>query len=471
MEIDMQNKPRQLALAMRSQMVLSAEDEEVLWWVLQRHAVASCAYAGAAADEGDNGAAAEAEPCLNYDEFTQVAGECREAIGPAADLYFQASTFLRLARDEGGRVPAGALFRYCLARSAQIQLRAELGVLDAAGSGALLPAQLEQWLLRHVPLAALTEQLVSEADWCTAVAARLLLLHGRRGRLSVKDVTASPHMNELSAALHALEAAEAAATAAAAACDGSNGGSGGEGADGACSPASARSGLSQGASAAAAAQLAAAQQRLQGSWFSPAGAATLRARFAELDADGDGLLSELEFANFSQGTMTRLAIQRLFAQHCGTSSSFGSSGRAAAFGERAGRTGTGSPGMDFPAFCTFCAAWEQRHHPAAVRYFFPVLDLCGCGYLTQADLYTFFREIYALWVALGQYAELRVEDVLAEVEDLLRAPDPQHITPADFQRCGAAGTIIGLLLDVNLFWEYENREALLQQQQAAAGPA
>jgi hypothetical protein len=36
------------------------------------------------------------------------------------------------------------------------------------------------------------------------------------------------------------------------------------------------------------------------------------------------------------------------------------------------------------------------------------------------------------------------------------------------QRCGAAGTIIGLLLDVNLFWEYENREALLQQQQAAA---
>lgn len=92
---------------------------------------------------------------------------------------------------------------------------------------------------------------------------------------------------------------------------------------------------------------------------------------------------------------------------------------------------------------------------------------------------------------------------------------------ADLQRCGAAGTIIGLLLDVNLFWEvrgdsmlggryrppqdeeqqarrmsselsysfadasgpvaadqlclplcmqYENRETLLQQQ-AAAGPA
>jgi hypothetical protein len=50
-----------------------------------------------------------------------------------------------------------------------------------------------------------------------------------------------------------------------------------------------------------------------------------------------------------------------------------------------------------------------------------------------------------------------------------RASSPASLCcQADLQRCGAAGTIIGLLLDVNLFWEYENREALLQQQQAAA---
>lgn len=50
-------------------------------------------------------------------------------------------------------------------------------------------------------------------------------------------------------------------------------------------------------------------------------------------------------------------------------------------------------------------------------------------------------------------------------------PEEPHSTvlhPADLQRCGAAGTIIGLLLDANLFWEHENREALLQQQAAAA---
>ena len=36
------------------------------------------------------------------------------------------------------------------------------------------------------------------------------------------------------------------------------------------------------------------------------------------------------------------------------------------------------------------------------------------------------------------------------------------------QRCGAAGTIIGLLADVNLFYEYENREQVLAQAAAAA---
>ena len=68
--------------------------------------------------------------------------------------------------------------------------------------------------------------------------------------------------------------------------------------------------------------------------------------------------------------MTHLAIQRLFAQHCGG-------------GGGAGGDAGGGGQMDFAAFCTFCAAWEQRHRPASVRYFFPLLDLRGCGYLTQ----------------------------------------------------------------------------------------
>jgi hypothetical protein len=33
----------------------------------------------------------------------------------------------------------------------------------------------------------------------------------------------------------------------------------------------------------------------------------------------------------------------------------------------------------------------------------------------MADLYTFFREIHALWVNMGEYPELEIYDVLDEV--------------------------------------------------------
>lgn len=56
-------------------------------------------------------------------------------------------------------------------------------------------------------------------------------------------------------------------------------------------------------------------------------------------------------------------------------------GSGAAGGSAAGSSSTLGPLMDFAAFCTFCAAWEQRHAPAAVRYFFQILDLEGKGHL------------------------------------------------------------------------------------------
>ncbi len=158
-------------------------------------------------------------------------------------------------------------------------------MLDAVGSGALSPSQLLAWLERRAPLAACCEALVSETEWCTAVAARLLLLHGRRGRVLVREMLASPEVMELTLALHAWDAADAAmqaaAAAAAAAAEAEDGGSGSAGAAGA-------------AAAPQAAQLAAALGAQQG-WFAPAAVAALRSRFAELDADGDGLLTQDDF--------------------------------------------------------------------------------------------------------------------------------------------------------------------------------
>lgn len=115
--------------------------------------------------------------------------------------------------------------------------------------------------------------------------------------------------------------------------------------------------------------------------------------------------------SFTRGAMTQLFIQRLFSQHCkcfapssgggGYSSSStqchrsppayaavaGGSCRAAAGGgdAAAGSRSAAVPLMDFAAFCTFCVAWEQRHVPAAVRYFFQILDLEGKGHLAPVS--------------------------------------------------------------------------------------
>ena len=145
-----------LPLQMRSQMVLTPEDEQVLWWVLHRHATAPVAAdggseAGSTIENGggSGGGGGNSEPSLNYDEFVQaswsavhelnrmlsaaaalgsapcpiqestrhlhitsgvfetsptlpaqpqVATECREAFGPAADAYFQVSDLAWMLR-------------------------------------------------------------------------------------------------------------------------------------------------------------------------------------------------------------------------------------------------------------------------------------------------------------------------------------------------------------------------------------
>ena len=55
------------------------------------------------------------------------------------------------------------------------------------------------------------------------------------------------------------------------------------------------------------------------------------------------------------------------------------------------------------------------------------------GAVVQADVYTFFRQIYKMWVDCGLYPELNIEDVKDEVFDMAQPEDPLHITPQDLQ--------------------------------------
>lgn len=88
--------------------------------------------------------------------------------------------------------------------------------------------------------------------------------------------------------------------------------------------------------------------------------------------------------------------------------------------------------------------------------------ICGLtglqGTITPKELYIFFKEIYSLWVALGEFAELNVYDVVDEIIDMVQPLRPPEITLQDLLGCKMAGTVFSMLSDVQLFYEYNYRE-------------
>ena len=88
------------------------------------------------------------------------------------------------------------------------------------------------------------------------------------------------------------------------------------------------------------------------------------------------------------GTMTPLFVARLFEEHatapCGLRPGPPRGARQGAADPGGPAVNPSSGGMPWEAFLDFLLAWEHRGSAAGVRYFFPVLDLRGRGYLTQA---------------------------------------------------------------------------------------
>jgi serine/threonine-protein phosphatase 2A regulatory subunit B'' len=123
------------------------------------------------------------------------------------------------------------------------------------------------------------------------------------------------------------------------------------------------------------------------------------------------------------------------------------------------------------------------------------------GALSPTELYTFFKEVHAMWVELGEYADLSIHDVVDEIIDMVGCHDwvcilsglclhmrqddahalvcftlncmracldahaaqvqprrPPLITADDLLSCGMSGIFFSMLSDVKQFYEYNNRE-------------
>ncbi|TRY64227.1 hypothetical protein TCAL_14307 [Tigriopus californicus] len=147
--------------------------------------------------------------------------------------------------------------------------------------------------------------------------------------------------------------------------------------------------------------------------------------------------SNCELLKYGTGTLTPVFIERVF-QECLTYE-----------GE-----------MDYKTYLDFVLALENRKEPQSLQYFFRILDVRHAGFITAFNLNFFFRDILQEMEKHNQEL-VQFEDVKDEIFDMVRPKDPFKITHQDLVQCGNGDTVISILIDLNGFWTYENREVLV----------
>lgn len=175
----------------------------------------------------------------------------------------------------------------------------------------------------------------------------------------------------------------------------------------------------------------------QNNWFSAPSALRVYGVYLNLDKDHNGMLSKEELSRYGMGTLTPVFIDRVF-QECLTYD-----------GE-----------MDYKTYLDFVLALENQKEPQALHYFFKILDIDGKGYLNVFTLNYFFRSIQEQMRQHNQ-EPVNFEDVKDEIFDMVKPADPCKITLQDLINCGQGDVVSSILIDLNGFWTYENREVLV----------
>ncbi|KAB1278336.1 Serine/threonine-protein phosphatase 2A regulatory subunit B'' subunit gamma [Camelus dromedarius] len=155
-------------------------------------------------------------------------------------------------------------------------------------------------------------------------------------------------------------------------------------------------------------------------WFSAPSALRVYGQYLNLDKDHNGMLSKEELSRYGTATMTN----------------------------------------DYKTYLDFVLALENRKEPAALQYIFKLLDIENKGYLNVFSLNYFFRAIQELMKIHGQ-DPVSFQDVKDEIFDMVKPKDPLKISLQDLINSNQGDTVTTILIDLNGFWTYENREALV----------
>lgn len=174
----------------------------------------------------------------------------------------------------------------------------------------------------------------------------------------------------------------------------------------------------------------------ESNWFSAHSALRVYGQYLNLDSDHNGMLSKEELAKYGTGTLTSVFLDRVF-QECLTYD-----------GE-----------MDYKTYLDFVLALENRKEPQSLQYLFRLLDVQGKGYLNIFDLNYFFRAIQEQ-MKMHATEPVSFDDVKNEIFDMVKPADPLKLALQDLIRSYSGHTVVSILIDVQDFWSYENREVV-----------
>ena len=95
-----------------------------------------------------------------------------------------------------------------------------------------------------------------------------------------------------------------------------------------------------------------------------------------------------------------------------------------------------------------------------MSYWWKVIDLEGNGKLTPDIIKYFYTDIHRSLVNTG-YDAPAVSNIIIEIYDILGV-QTEYATFRDIINSDQGYMVVSMLLDINGFWQYDNRESLMQ---------
>ncbi|KAL1526217.1 hypothetical protein AB1Y20_014943 [Prymnesium parvum] len=201
--------------------------------------------------------------------------------------------------------------------------------------------------------------------------------------------------------------------------------------------------------------VALSREEEEANWFSLPAAIRVYRQFLSLDADHDGMLTpgELLLYGDSHQALTPAFVNRLF---------------------EVAHTYEGR--LDYKGYLDFVIASENKSHPASISYFFRALDLSSSGYIDVFALNYFVRDIIDGLLDAGDEPPV-LETVIDELIDLCKVRPQKRgvvqvpptadgelprISLRELIASGAGSIVVSCLTDTQGFWNWDNRESLIE---------